>query len=264
MRNYYQIFNNWETHQIEILKSNGLNVPLGFQNIKLYDNELFNKLDPLFKLWGAMVTVGSEFSDDDYSSANHFMILPNWQNQYPQPENNFAYLEETYDLKDYCSLCGIGAIQKSPFRIEKEIKWGGRMSFILNWVFDEIFIRKDIYEKVFSPMGIDFVPVLLHKNGKTIEDTKQLKISIATSRLKLENVDFERCEKCGRHKYKPITSGYFPNLIDDLNAPHILKSQEYYGSGKSASNWIIVSQSFRKILLKEKINFTYYPTSLQP
>lgn len=260
MRNFYQIFNNWETHQIEILKSNGLNVPLGFQNIKLYDSELFNKLDTLFKQWGAMVTIGSEFSNDDYSNASHLMILPNWQTQYPQPENNFAYLEETYDLKDYCSLCGIGAIQKSPFRIKKEIKWDKRTSFILNWVFDEIFVRKDIYEKVFLPIGIDFVPVVLHKNGQIIEDIKQLKINIATSILKLENVDFERCEKCGRQKYKPITSGYFPNFIDGLNIPHIVKSQEYYGSGKSASNWIIVSQSFREILLKEKTNFTYYPS----
>jgi hypothetical protein len=260
MKNYYQIFNNWKTSQIEILKSNGLNVQLGFHNIKLYDTELYNKLDPLFKQWGTVVTIGSEFSNDDYSSANHLNILPTWQTQYPQPEDNFAYLEETYDLKNYCSHCGIGAIQKSPFRIKKEIKWSSKVSFVLNWVFDEIFVKKDIYEKVFVPIGIDFVPVLLHKNGNIIEDIKQLKIDETTSRLKLENLAFEKCEECGCKKYDPIMSGYFPDFMDDYNVPKIVKSEEYYGSGGSASKWIIVSQSFRKILLKEKINFTYYPS----
>lgn len=259
MKNYFQIFNKWEAHQVEILKSNGLNVPLGYENIKLYDDALLNKLEPLFKQWGAMVTVGSEFSDDDYSNADHFMTSPNWQTQYPQPEDNFGYLEETYDLKNYCPSCDIGAIQKNPFRIKKELKWGRRISFMLNWVFDEIFVRKDIYESIFAPIGIDFVPVLLHKNGSVIEDVKQLKINVVTSGLRLDNIDFERCEKCGRHRYKPITSGYFPSFVDDLKGQHIVKSQEYYGSGKSASKWIIVSQTFREILIKNKANFSYHP-----
>lgn len=262
MKNFYQIFNNWERHQIEILQSNGLDVPLGFQNIKLYDDELFKKLEPLFKQWGSMVTIGNEFSNDDYSNASNFMILPNWQTLYPQPEKNFAYLEETYDLKDYCQLCGIGAVQKNPFRIKNEIKLGKKASFILNWVFDEIFVSKDVYMKIFSPIEIGCMPVLLHKNSKIIDDVVQLTISKSTAKLKIENVEFTKCEKCDRKKYTPITSGYFPGFIDDSYTPNIVKSQEYYGSGKSASHWIVVSQSFRKILLKEKLNFTYYPSNL--
>jgi hypothetical protein len=261
MKKYYQIFNNWDATQVEILKSSGLNVPSGFENIKLYDQKLFDKLEPLFKQWGAMVTISSEFSDYDYSNAHHLMSLPDWQTQYPQPENSFAYLEETYDLKNFCSSCGAGAVQKSSFRIQKDIKWGRRKSFILNWVFDEIFVSNNAYEKIFAPIGVDFVPVLLHKTGKVIDDIKQLKIDVSVFGLKLDNVKFERCGNCKRNKYEPITNGYFPNFTDDSYAPRIIKSQEYYGSGKSGSKWIIISQSFRKILLSEKMNFTYYPSS---
>lgn len=259
MKNFYQIFNNWEAHQINVLKSNGINVPLGFQNITLEDGDLFKKLKPLLDQWGAMITLGSEFYNDDYLNAKHLMILSNWQTQYPQPENDFAYLKETYDLKNYCFICGSGAIQKNPFRIKKDIKWGRKTSFILNWKFDEIFIREDIYIKLFLPIGIDSYPVLLHKNGREINGVKQLKIEKITSRLNLDNRKFDICGGCGHQIYRPITNGYFPDFEDNLNVPNIIKSSEYYGSGKSASNWIIVSKEFRKILLGEEVNFTYYP-----
>jgi hypothetical protein len=206
------------------------------------------------------VTIGSEFSNDDFSNANHLMILPDWQTQYPQPENNFTYLDETYDLKDYCSLCGTGHIQKNPFKLKKGIKWGNKQLFILNWVFDEIFVRRDIYEKIFAPIGIDYFPVLLQRTGDVIEDVKQLKINEVSSRLNLNNSDFEKCENCGCKKYKPITSGYFPSFINGIELPNIVKSKEYYGSDKSASKWIIISQAFRQILLSEKTNLTYYPS----
>lgn len=260
MKKYYQIFNNWELDQAKILKSYGVNTPLGFQNLKL-DEEVFIKLESHFKQWGAMVTIGSEFSSDDLSSAPTLMVLPNWQTLYPQPENNFSYLEETYDLTEYCQLCGIGAVQKKPFRIKNEIKWGKKQSFILNWIFDEIFVSKVIYEKVFLPNKIKCLPVLTHKNGKIIENVVQLVINEAAEKLNIDNIEYTKCASCDRKKYTPITNGYFPNFTDDLHTFSILKSQEYYGSGKIASHWIIVSQSFSEKLLNEKINFTFYPSS---
>jgi hypothetical protein len=259
MKNYYQIFNNWDADQVEILKTNGLDVPTGIQRITLYDKKLFEKLKPLLEQWGAMVAIGSEFSENDYSSAHHFMILPDWQTQYPQPERGFGYLKETYDLENFCSVCGVGAVQRSPFRIQKNIQWGTRKAFILNWIFDEIFVSNDAYEKIFAPRGIGFVPVLLHKTGKVIEDVRQLKIDEAVAALKLDNGKLESCTNCDRPKYEPITSGYFPDFVDSFYEPQIVRSQEYYGSGKTASKWIIASRSFRRMLLVEKMNFTYFP-----
>lgn len=259
MKNFYQIFKNWDANQVEILKSLGLNVQPGAHSILIYDQRMFDKLEPLFKQWNAMVTIGSKFSDYDYSNARILNIVPDWQIQYPQPEDDFAYMEVTYDLKNYCSSCGAGAVQKGPFRIQKDVKWGRRKSFVLNWEFDQLFVSNDAYEKIFAPIGVDFVPVLLHKTGKVIENIKQLKIDTAVCALKLDNFKFEKCANCERLKYEPSSYGYFPSFTDETYAPQIIKSQEYVGSGGNAFKWIIVSQSFRKILLAEKMNFRYCP-----
>jgi hypothetical protein len=181
MKNYYQVFNNWDPDQVAALKARSLTVSSGFQTIKIFDRKLFDELEPLFRQWGAMVTMGSEFSERDYSDAHHLMILPDWQTQYPQPERDFAFLKETYDLEGFCSACGVGAVQKGPFRIQKTIKWNQKKAFVLNWVFDAIFVRVDVYEKIFAPAVVGFLPVLLHKTGKAIEDVKQLKIDVAAS-----------------------------------------------------------------------------------
>lgn len=53
--------------------------------------------------------------------------------QYPQPENPVvntnasqsnpeSYKEFTYDLRDYCGRCGIGARQTNPFRLKRDFK----------------------------------------------------------------------------------------------------------------------------------------------
>jgi hypothetical protein len=44
---------------------------------------------------------------------------------YPQPERDFLYLEQAYDLSARCPKCGEGAVQVAPFRIKKTLKWGG-------------------------------------------------------------------------------------------------------------------------------------------
>jgi hypothetical protein len=261
MTNYYQVFNNWEKEQIDILHSYGISVSQGFNNIKIYDEKIYIKLLPYFNRWSAMVTMGSEFSNQDFNLANHLMILPNWQTGYPQPESNFGYLKETYDLKEYCQECGIGAIQNNPFVLKKDIKWGNRTTFILHWILDEIFVREDIYEKIFAPMGIASLPVLHFKHRTEIEGIKQLKIDKITPKLDIKDIVTEKCGKCGSTKYKPFTMGYFPKLENSkVSIPQIFKSQEYYGSGKVASNWIIVSQEFRRLLSKEKINLIFYPS----
>lgn len=260
MKNYFQIFNNWDPDQIAALKSSGLSVSSGFQTIKVFDQELFNKLEPLFRRWGAMVTMGSEFSGRDYSDAHHLMILPDWQTQYPQPEGDFGFLGETYDLECFCSVCGVGAVQKGPFRLQKAIRWKRKNAFALHWVFDAIFVSTDAYERIFAPAGVGFFPVLLHKTGKAIEDVRQLRLEVAASALKLGDRRSVKCGSCGCEKYEPITGGYFPAFVDASYAPALVMSREYCGSGRSASKWVVVSQSFRKALLAEKMNFTFYPS----
>ncbi len=83
---------------------------------------------------------------------------------YPQPEDDFKYLNVTYDATHYCSVCGSGARQVAPFRLRKQPSQAQRALVQLNWVFDEFFVSRENWQKIFEPFGISFLPVLHWKS----------------------------------------------------------------------------------------------------
>src|SRR5437868_14125543 len=114
------------------------------------------------------------------------------------PDNDFEYMHITYDNSNYCEKCGIGLLQKEPFRIKEKPKWGNKKMFSLNWVFDELFVRKDFYDSLFKTIGIESEKVLLYKKDTIIEDTVQLITPKTEVSLDLEGYSFEVCKKIGR------------------------------------------------------------------
>ena len=163
-------------------------------------------------------------------------------NGYPQPEDKFGYREVTYDTKKYCVECGIGAIQKAPFRIKKSPKLGTKKLFELNWINDEIFVNKKTYESVFQNLGLETWPVMLYKKELIIEDTVQLKIPIIDVPLMLQHQPFEMCKHCGEKKYNPQIKGFFASFKRSVSDLQIFKCREYFGSGGEAFNKIFITQ----------------------
>jgi len=77
----------------------------------------------------------------------------------------------------------MGLVQKAPFRMRGEPKWGTKHILQMNWVFDEFFVRIEVWDKVFRKFGIEKLPVVQHKTDKPLESVVQLKV-LTTKRKK--------------------------------------------------------------------------------
>ena len=46
----------------------------------------------------------------------------------------------------------IGAKQVSPFRMKESPNWGRRSILQMNWLFDEYFVKPEVWNAVFQPL----------------------------------------------------------------------------------------------------------------
>lgn len=200
--------------------------------------------------WKLTKFVGTKFDKNDLVNSTLCVYLGTWELGYPQPEKDFGYMSVTYDTSDYCVDCGVGAVQKSPFRIKKQPQWGKKSMFDLNWVIDEIFVNRKIYKDVFEKFGIEKLPVLLLKDNEELDDTFQLKIPQIDIALDLKAHPYEVCKTCGRMKYDPQIKGYFPGFKGSTGAFSMFKSREYFGSGHQAFHRIFISKELISAISK--------------
>jgi hypothetical protein len=185
--------------------------------------------------------VRTEFAASEMDRAKWLGVLPAWHHGYPQPrEEEFGYLDATYDLTDYCRECGTGARQKAPFRMKREPRWGNRSILQLNWVFDEYFVKPAAWATVFEPFGIGQTAVL-GVRGEELNTVRQLVVEESVD-LDVTGLPFETCASCGQPKYLPVARGPLPPL---KSAPvgHMAKSNQYFGSGGRAFHVVIASGS---------------------
>jgi hypothetical protein len=133
--------------------------------------------------------------------------------------------------------------------------------FSVNWVFDELFVREDLYEAVFKRIGIAGEKVLLYKKETQIEETIQLVIPDTDTSLCLDGYSFEICNECGRKRYDLIREGLFPAFRSEPKEKNIFKSKEWFGTGASARKYIFISQEIRELLTKSKGDINYLPCS---
>lgn len=259
MKIIYKIYNDWEQDQIKILNQFNINVELGYDSFEIEENEIYFKLKEYLEEWNVSGFFGTQFNDDEISSAKQVVYNGTWSNGYPQPEDDFGYIGSTYKVQGYCKSCGTGLVQQEPFRIKKEPNWGNKKLFDLNWVFDEIFVSREAYESIFKNFGIGYKAVRLFKKETTIQNTVQLEIPTTTVELNLQNQSYEICAVCGTKKYNPQFKGFFPKLSASVNGIHCFKSVEYFGSGASAHKKIFMTQELRQTMIKQKIKSQFIP-----
>lgn len=260
MKNTHTIFSDWNDIQVTILENFAIKVSEGFSSFTIEENETYLKLKPYLDKWNVSDIVVSSFSLDEENQASRLVVLSPWANGYPMPDNDNGYKKTTYTDSDYCNTCGVRLVQKEPFRLKKVPNWTGhKKMFSLNWIYDELFVRKDFYEDLFKPIGIKGEKVLLYKKETVIEDTVQLIIPETEVSLNLEGYPFEICKDCGYKRYNLINKGFFPSFKEDVGDMQIFKSKEWFGTGASARKYIFVSQALRKEFLKLKIGANYIP-----
>jgi len=187
----------------------------------------------------AVHTVSTEFSSDELSTAEWLELLPDWHHGYPQPADDFGYLALTYDLSHYCPSCGVGAIQKAPFRMRREPAWGRRSILQLNWVFDEFFVTPATWRSVFAPLGVASQPVL-HRSGRELATVVQLVSGDDDVDVETEGLEARTCPDCRRVKYASVVRGPFPRLHREPTT-YLARTRQYFGSGASAYRAVLAS-----------------------
>jgi len=167
---------------------------------------------------------------------------------YPQPKDGYRDIV-------FSSKCGnhrVNRKQVASFRIDKP-KWGKKqVNFSLEWEWDCMFFKKEFYEEVLATLGIKYREVLLHSTGEPLEDTVQLDIPIAKSKLLIENSAYEVYspeQSCGKKQYSQQHLDFFPPFEEEFNF-HICYTQEEFYSGFKR---IIISKAFCDILVKHKV-----------
>lgn len=194
--------------------------------------------------------IRTKFSKTEIESAS-WLELGAWHHGYPQPdEGAFGYRHTTYDLTNWCEQCGVGMAQNAPFQMKGEPRWGRNSMLQLVWIYDEIFVRPEVWMSVLKPHGIGS-RVVMTPRGAELKTVVQLiieeEIGIVT-----EGLPFEECERCGRVKYAPVARGAFP-AITGQPSHAIVKTREYFGSGGQANKRVLVSQDIARALADENV-----------
>ncbi|MEI9950198.1 MAG: hypothetical protein WDO74_14780 [Pseudomonadota bacterium] len=194
---------------------------------------------------------------------------------YPQPEE--GYVAASYDTGAYCDRCGIGALQRAPFRFRAEPKARHSHFLQLNWIFDEFFVRPDVRDAIEHAglVGVSFAPVVYHRSGTVLSSIEQLQVhGVLTPALDTSGLQTVTCKAdneepsdpfpmqaalryppdyayCGRIKY------HWPKALSFrrgafVAAPDVIKSWEWFGSGGRASRAILVSERFAELVRKHR------------
>lgn len=221
---------------------------------RIEENEIYFKIEQLLKQWNAWIVRYTDFSNEDILSARYYVFKGMHTCGYPKPDHNFGYLNLTYDLTDYCEECGVGKVQKDAFRISKIAK---HKMFELGWIYDELFVHKDVYDRIFRPLGIRCREVIRYHKDIILDSVVQLVIPETSEIISLRS-DYEHttCRKCGRIKYSPQIIGFPP--LHKKNIAAIYKGVEYYGAGHEARRFIYVSSELKDLLIKHNLIRSYF------
>ena len=205
---------------------------------------------------------------------NNWYYIGTGQFGYPQPADDFGYMELTYEPNVGCPTCNIGISQKNPFRFKSEPKAKHSQFLGLNWVFDQIFVRESVKTEFDKNgiTGIRFSRPIFDKSEKELETVYQLHVdTILPIALIGDNLITEKCEyptdkelleflKANGSKLieGPFCDGLkynFPQgqkMIFDIeafqNQPDFVRTYEWFGSGGSANRPILISEKAKNLI----------------
>ena len=211
------------------------------------------------------------YSPQEIAAAGWLTMFGNGHHGYPMPDDDFGYRQATYDLSRACETCGVGLAQNAPFRIRSEFKASRGHFLQLNWVFDEFFVRPPVMASLEAHgiTGITFIAPLLHRSNQPSRNTVQMQVTTHLPRAidvsglqqvtcKTRNEEWQDypawlrrddAPRCGSLKYHSRHRGPLRVAATALNgSPDVAKSHEWFGSGGSAFQLIIVSKRFCQLV----------------
>ena len=156
----------------------------------------------------------------------------------------------TLDKSKACELCGYPYEQIGPYRLERPSK--RKISSFIAHQREPIFVRRDVYDAIFAPLGIGYIPTLT-MGKKIIENVVQLDIPIIDEKLDMPYCAKRICKKCGFEYYSEeyyFTNRYYYFPLHNNPLPHIYYSNEFFFENNRN---IFVSSELALKLIKEKV-----------
>jgi hypothetical protein len=251
MKILHSVGKRWEKDQVESLSRFGIEVKEDIFSYVSIERDQFELIKDIIMRPNRVYFVGADFDKADMEAADWLALTGLVAFGYPQPDGTFDFLDVVYDTSHHCKKCGVNrGRQKNPFRISSDkTKMPG---FQLEWIHDEIFVKREVYDDIFLPLGIEFWPVLIHRSGQISEHVVQLDLPECDWDFDLSGTQFEICEECGKKKYQVTPMDFLPPLNGEP-PNQIFHGREYYGSGGQADRRLFLSQELRQKLMMLKI-----------
>lgn len=196
-------------------------------------------ISSLIREWGGSSLVTTEFSAAEIAAADYCELLVTHANGYPQPEDDFGFLAQSYDTSKYCDECGAGAVQIAPFRVRKSLNWGRNAFLKLFWVEDAIFMHREAWQEHLAPLRIETWPVEDTK-GNVLDHIVQLRADTSVA-LQMEENSGVRCPKCRRARYIGPERAFLTAPVGAPELP-IFRSEQFFGAGHQSSNAILIGR----------------------
>lgn len=210
---------------------------------------------------GKVIQIRLEYSKKELNKAKYLRLWLRKYSGYPQPETinvKNSYINYTYDITNFCPICGSGLIQRDSFYLKKsfnieKVRIGG-----VYWVYDTFFITNELRD-LFVKEGfseIEFLPVKNIKTKQIIDNIVQLKINpVFPQKLKYNVKNVIVCKACNQKKdLKKDDAEIFASkeIIKDLDKDFYL-SQECTGDGLLCCKRVIISNRVYKFFNENKI-----------
>lgn len=216
----------------------------------IYEEETYwEEINQYIKKSKIPTKIETVFSKTDLKKAEWFRLRSGWFWDYPKPDSDMGFRKSTYDIEKYCTACGAIMSQKENFKIKGEPSWGNKSILQLNWIYDELFVKPDVYETMISKgiSGITKQNVLKYSDNKTLNTVIQLKIEnrLNQALIKNDKIRVIQCRTCKINKhefnYRGMVS-FSKNILK--NQYDFNKTKELFGAegNKIALPYIIVSK----------------------
>ncbi|MCB1187552.1 hypothetical protein KDL29_10335 [bacterium] len=240
----------------------GFEVEIGFKEVRIKEND--SKLQDVLRIaanheYNGLIehyyTIVPTALDLIQSSS--LILIPKSLVDYI-PFDNLKYLEECFDTSNACPQdpsnpanfpwkgCGLGYVQVRPFRIRTSKLHKKNLDiFVLDEHADALFVSTDLYDQVFSKIGMDYWPVIDYKSGESSTRYVQLRIT-DTVELDTSELTPTVCDICKRTKYKPLMGWYAPRPLS-IDRPMSLSVQKFGIEGEAISLIIVNSAFYGKL-----------------
>lgn len=189
----------------------------------------------------------TEYSSRELGDAAWLEMSP-WLHGYPQPEDDYAFLGATYE--NVCTRCGWRDLQREPFRLHGEPRWGKRGIMSLFWVYDAIFVRPEVFAEVFAVNGYRCREVL-SAGGKVLRTVVQVEVPGRVA-LDVSNQRGRICKSCNHRRHARSALKELPSLLE-VPSHDVVLTVERFGEGLENCSAIVVSQRLRRLLGGAKV-----------